>query len=126
AAFEDALSVMAPMGRWLVMFAFELLPRLKSILQQINDWFMSLTENQRKWVMYIALALSAFGPLITVLGAYAYLIGFIGSLLSSLVTRFGMIITVVLALAAAFVYAYNNIEWFRNMVDQAVQYLQNL
>lgn len=126
AAFEDALSVMAPMGRWLVMFAFELLPRLKSILQQINDWFMSLTENQRKWVMYIALALSAFGPLITVLGAYAYLIGFIGSLLSSLVTRFGMIITVVLALAAVFIYAYNNIEWFRNMVDQAVQYLQNL
>lgn len=126
AAFEDALSVMAPMGRWLVMFAFELLPRLKSILQQINDWFMSLTENQRKWVMYIALALSAFGPLITVLGAYSYLIGFIGSLLSSLVTRFGMIITVVLTLAAAFIYAYNNIEWFRNMVDQAVQYLQNL
>lgn len=126
AAFEDALSVMAPMGRWLVMFAFELLPRLKSILQQINDWFMSLTENQRKWVMYIVLALSAFGPLIMVLGAYSYLIGFIGSLLSSLVTRFGMIITVVLTLAAAFIYAYNNIEWFRNMVDQAVQYIQAL
>jgi len=126
AAFEDALSVMAPMGRWLVMFAFELLPRLKSILQQINDWFMSLTENQRKWVMYIVLAISAFGPLITVLGAYSYLIGFIGSLLSSLATRFGMIITVVLALAAAFIYAYNNIEWFRNMVDQAVQYIQAL
>ena len=62
----------------------------------------------------------------SVLGAYAYLIGFIGSLLSSLVTRFGMIITVVLTLAAAFIYAYNNIEWFRNMVDQAVQYIQAL
>lgn len=126
AAFEDALSVMAPMGRWLVMFAFELLPRLKAILQQINDWFMSLSETQRKWVVYIALAISAVGPLITVLGAYAYLIGFIGTLLSTLISRFGLVIAVVTALAGAFIYAYNNVAWFRDIVDQAVLYIQTL
>src|SRR5690606_3474618 len=126
AAFEDALSVMAPKGRWLVMFAFELHPSLKAILQQINDWFMSLSESQRKWVVDIALASSAVGPLITVLGAYAYLIGFIGTLLSTLISRFGLVIAVVTALAGAFIYAYNNVAWFRDMVDQAVLYIQTL
>src|SRR5690606_30583022 len=126
AAFEDALSVMAPMGRWLFMFAIELLPRMTASLQQINDWFMSLSETQRKWVVYIALAISAVGPLITVLGAYAYLIGFIGTLLSTLISRFGLVIAVVTALAGAFIYAYNNVAWFRDMVDQAVLYIQTL
>lgn len=116
-SFENALSVMAPMGGWLVRFAFELLPPLTSALRAVNNWFMSLSEEQRRWVAFLALTLTAIGPLITVLGAYAYLLGMLGKFLAALLSPTALFVYGIIAIGAALVYAYNKVAWFRDLVN---------
>jgi len=123
-SFKNALSVMAPMGEWLVRFAFELLPPLTSALRAINNWFMSLSEEQRRWVTFLALALTAVGPLITVLGAYAYLLGLLGKFLAGLLSPTALFVYGILAIGAALVYAYNKVAWFRDLVNGTWQQIR--
>lgn len=118
-AFEE---IMISLGSALI----PIVEKLVGWLQQAADWFNGLSENT-KTTIAIVLAITAglallIGPILLLVGFIpAIIAGFqaVGVVLAVLTGPVGLIIAAIVAIGAALVLAYNKVEWFREMVDEA-------
>lgn len=90
---------------------------LMDVVQKVMGWFDKLTDSQKRWIVIAAGVAAAAGPLITIFGAVATVIGAIG-------IPAALVIAALVALAAAAVYAYTHFEGFRDVVDKVVSWLR--
>ncbi|MFW3577791.1 phage tail tape measure protein [Vagococcus fluvialis] len=98
-------------------------------LQKLQEWFGSLSEEQKRTIVVIAGILAAIGPLLIIFGtlmsSVTKIIGgvkaFIGvwQVLTTFLAAnpFILVIAGIAALIAGLVWAYKNVEWFRNGVN---------
>lgn len=81
------------------------------IIQKVAGWFESLTDKQKKWIVYIGIALAALGPIVTILGT-------LGTAIGAVLSPVGLVIAAIALLVAGLVYAYFKFEGFRKVVDK--------
>lgn len=98
-------------------------------LQKLQEWFGSLSDEQKRTIVVIAGILAAIGPLLIILGtlmsSVTKIIGgvkaFMGvwQVMSAFLAAnpFVLVIIGIVALIAMFVLAYKKVEWFRNGVN---------
>ena len=110
----------------------EYLQPLIDKLQALTDKFQGLDEEDKKHIVQIAAIIAAIGPALIIIGKVISAIGIIISGIGSVVSVIGGLITaisaiaapvlivigVIAALVAAFVYFYNTNEEFRNKVNE--------
>jgi len=77
-------------------------------VQNVADWFNHLSESQKRWVVYIGVAVAALGPIIAVIGALAAAIGAIIAFAAPLAAIIGVIAAIV-ATVVAFIAIIKNI-----------------
>ena len=112
-----------------------IMPLLRDIvgrIQSLVDWLNSLDDAQKEQIMKIAAIVAAVGPALLIIGKVIGAIGTIISAIGSVVSVIGGLITaisaiaapvlivvgVIAALVAAFVYFYNTNEEFRGKVQE--------
>lgn len=112
-----------------------IMPLLRDIVGRIQglvDWLNGLDDAQKEQIMKIAAIVAAVGPALLIIGKVIGAIGTIISAIGSVVSVIGGLITaisaiaapvlivvgVIAALVAAFVYFYNTNEEFRNKVNE--------
>lgn len=98
-------------------------------LQKLQEWFGSLSDEQQRTIVVIAGILAAIGPLLIIFGtlmsSVTKIIGgvkaFIGvwQVLTTFLAAnpFILVIAGIAALIAGLVWAYKNVEWFRDGVN---------
>ena len=101
-------------------------------LQELTDKFQALDEEDKKRIVQIAAIIAAVGPALIIIGKVISAIGMIVSVAGSVMSAIGGIISalaalaapvlivigVIAALVAAFVYFYNTNEEFRGKVQE--------
>lgn len=101
-------------------------------LQELTDKFQAMDEEDKERIVQIAAIVAAVGPVLVILGKVIGIIGTIVSVAGSVMSAIGGIITaisalaapvlivigVIAALVAAFVYFYNTNEEFRGKVQE--------
>lgn len=112
-----------------------LMPLIREIVAKIQDvvtWLNSLDDSQKNQIMKIAAIVAAVGPALLIIGKVIVAIGTIISAIGSVVSVIGGLITaisaiaapvlivvgVIAALVAAFIYFYNTNEEFRGKVQE--------
>jgi tape measure domain-containing protein len=85
------------------------LEKLTGIINKVVDGFKSLTPEQQKAIVQIGLLVLSIGPAIKVISLLA-------SGITALLSPINLVIVAVVALASAFIYAYNTNEQFRGGV----------
>lgn len=85
------------------------LEKLTGIVNRVVDGFKSLTPEQQKAIVQIGLLVLSIGPAIKVISLLA-------SGITALLSPINLVIVAVVALASAFIYAYNTNEQFRGGV----------
>lgn len=111
-----------------------LLPILTKIVEKLTglvNWFNNLSPGV-KTVITVLLGLSmVLGPIVTYIGTIITLVGYlttaVGALnLTFLASPIFWIIAGIVAFIAILVVLYNKCEWFRNMVNQALNFIVNI
>ena len=82
--------------------------KIVAVVQNVADWFNHLSESQKRWVVYIGVAVAALGPIIAVIGALAAAIGAIIAFAAPLAAVIGVIAAIV-ATVVAFIAIIKNI-----------------
>lgn len=119
-------------------------PMLEKVTEKVKtftEWFRNLSDGQKETIVKIALLVAAIGPALIVFGKMAQgvsgicsgvtklkgLLGAGGGLsgaLTALTGPIGIVIGIIAALAAGFVYLYNTNEEFRTKVQELVSTVQ--
>ena len=91
--------------------------RAADAVAKFATWLEDLDDTQRKWIIGIAAAVAAIGPLLIGIGmllpGISALIGVLGFILSPI----GLVVVAVALLVAGLTYAYFEFEAFRNIVN---------
>lgn len=112
-----------------------LISKINEVISPIKDWI----SNNKELVTKIGLVVGVIGGFIGILGAVLIPLGLLVQILKPLSTLFGGLSTVIGAvcspiglvivaiglLVGALVYAYNNCESFRNIVDTAFSFIKD-
>lgn len=99
-----------------------MLPALQQMAQKIQsllDWIVGLDDGTRQMILTIAGVAAAIGPVLLIIGKLIGSVKAIGSAISMLSSPVGLIIAGIAALAAGFIYLWNNCEGFRAGVTAA-------
>lgn len=99
------------------------------LLQSLQAWFGSLSDEQKQTIIVIAGVAAAIGPLLVIIGtlmsSVTKIIGGVKALsgawtaMSTLLAAhpFILVVAAIAALVAGLIWAYNNVEWFRDGVN---------
>lgn len=128
-AMNQAKFALADIGEQVQIALLPTFEAAISLLTRFKDWFSSLSPETQQMIVRIALVVAAIGPLLVIIGT---LMGSITKIVSGVKAVQGVFsalkatmaanpfiatIVVISALVAAFIWAYQNIEWFRNGVN---------
>lgn len=98
--------------------------QLMPIAQQLLGWvgglvdkFSNLSPGVQKFIMIAAGVLAVLGPIVGVVGTLSTVLGFLAA------NPIVLVILAIAALVAGLVWAYNNVEWFRDGVQAAFRFL---
>ena len=128
---EVAVSI----GEMLMPFVEKLMGFIEGLIEKWNG----LDESQRKLILTIAAIAAAIGPILIIVGAVISSIGTIVTAVGTVTSVLGTVMTavsalsapilivigVIAALVAAFVYFYQTNEEFRNKVKETFQYIMD-
>jgi phage-related protein len=117
----------------------EVLPTVNAGLEKLTTWFQGLPEPVQKLISFgvilapiLALLAGGFLMLVSalpfIIGGFATLTGTIIPFIASILPVVGIVVGVIAAivgLGAAFVIAYQKVDWFRAMVDAAWAWIKN-
>ena len=78
-AWRELSVALQPLGVMLMDLAMRALPVVQTKIEQLTNWFGSLTATQQKWIVILGVAAAAAGPLLMVLGS---LMGAIGTVIT--------------------------------------------
>lgn len=112
-----------------------LIPYIQKAVEFINklvDWFNGLSDTTKQIIVIITALAAAFaliaGPLLLLIGFIPQIIsGFqaVATVFTFLTGPIGLTVAAIGLLVAAFVIAYNKVEWFRDMVDAAWAWIKD-
>src|SRR5690606_20994712 len=95
-------------------------------IRKVLTWFNGLSESTKKTISIITAITTALGliagPLLLLIGFIPQIIvGFqaLGTVFAAVTGPVGLTIAAIVGIIAALVLAYNKVEWFRNMVNDA-------
>lgn len=103
-------NVAAQMGQVLL----PTMTKLVTMLRELTTRFQGIPENWQRWIVYIALAAAAVGPLLVLLGTFMTLLPVIGAALAVLTGPIGLVVAAIALLTAAYI---GNWWGFRDAVD---------
>lgn len=99
-------------------------------ISSLTEWFRGLSDEQKQTIVKVAGIIAAVGPLLvilgTVMGSVTKIITgvkMLGTVLGFLTSPFGLIVIAIAAFIAGLVWAYNNVEWFRDGVNSAFSWI---
>jgi phage-related minor tail protein len=117
---QDAL---APLGNAIITVIEPAIAKFAAKVEQLSNWFGSLSASQQKWIVILGIAAAALGPLLVIIGGLITAVGAIASAIAAvgLVTA-GWIAGIAL-LVVALVAAYAKFEWFRNAVNAVFAFI---
>jgi uncharacterized coiled-coil protein SlyX len=98
-------------------------------IRRLGDWFKSLSDDTKKWIVYIGAAVAAIGPLLWAIGTLTTLFSGLGVVITIATSPITGIIAACVALAAIALYVYDN--WkafaarFRNLWNDILIYVEN-
>lgn len=107
-------------------------------LKSFAEWFRSLDDGTKNMIVTIGAVVAAVGPILvalgTVMGAVGKITGAVEILSGAFVKLIGflaanpfiLVIAGIAALVAGLIWAYNNVEWFRNGVNTAFTFIKNV
>lgn len=116
--FNKSLATLQSVGVEVATALMPVLGGLADKLSAVGRWFSDLSPTVQKFVGGLVLAGAIAGPLLMILGAMA-------SGLSILLSPIGLVVASIVGLAAAGVWAYNNLEGFRKVVDRVWEAVSN-
>ena len=87
------------------------------VVQELIGKFRSLTPQGKKMAVMFSLIAAAIGPLMMVLGLFVMSAGAIGSAFTAAFGPVGLAVAAIVALAAAFIYVYDNFEAFKERLS---------
>ena len=128
-AMNQAKFALADIGEQVQIALLPTFEAAISLLTRFKDWFSSLSPETQQMIVRIALVVAAIGPLLVIIGTLMGSItkivggvkavqGVFSALKATMAANpFIATIVVISALVAAFIWAYQNIEWFRNGVN---------
>lgn len=88
-------------------------------LQMLADAFKNLTPAQKEMAVQFAAVAAAIGPVLLIVGKVISVIGGIIAVFNPLTLKIALVVAAVAALAAGFMYLWNNSEQLRDTVQQA-------
>lgn len=100
-----------------IAFGSLIMPLVKqatAFIQRIVDKLNGLDESQKKQILKIAAIVAALGPALIAVGKIVTLLGSLGKVFSLITSPVGLIVTLIGALTAGFIYLWNNCEGFRD------------
>lgn len=132
-AMNNAKLALASVGESVQVALLPFFEKAIEVLGELKTWFDSLDEDSKQMIITIGLVAAAIGPVLVVLGtlmgSVTKIIGgvqsFIGvwqqmtALLAA--NPFVLVLLAIAALVAGLVWAYNNVEWFRDGVNAFFQ-----
>lgn len=121
----------------------QLVPAVTNVATWLSDMlnrFMGLSEGMKQFLVVSATLVAGLfligGPLLMIIGFIPNIIGgmqalgiaikAVGSSMSFLLGPWGLVIAAIIAIGVALVTAYNNVEWFRDMVNSAFSYIKDI
>jgi TP901 family phage tail tape measure protein len=122
---KQAMNALGDAGEQLGEILAPAIQKVVGWVQKLGHFVQNLTPSQKEWAVRIAAVAAAIGPLLIVGGKMIKMVGTIttvikavGSAMSLLAANpVVLIIAAIAALVAGLVYAYQNFEGFRNVVD---------
>ncbi|WP_257206634.1 phage tail tape measure protein [Bacillus thuringiensis] len=84
-AIREAGLALEPLGKILIDMALIILPKVSSAIKTVTDWFNNLSPSMQKTVAIVGVVLMALGPLLLILGQFAFA-------LSNLMPAFSLVV----------------------------------
>lgn len=106
-----------------------LLPYVNKLLDGFSTmvgWLEKLDDKQRAWVIGIAAAAAAIGPLLLVIGMLLPGLSALLAVIGFLISPIGLVVIAVAALVAGLVWAYFEFETFRNIVNTVASTIRDV
>lgn len=100
--------------------------KIVAVVQNVADWFNHLSESQKRWVVYIGVAVAALGPIITVVGALAAAIGAIIAFAAPLAAVIGVIAAIGATIGALFVIIKNLPNAWKELKESAKKWWESM
>lgn len=137
-AMNNAKLAMASVGESVQIALLPFFEMAIEALKGFKTWLDSLDDGQKQMIITIALVVAAIGPLLVIIGT---LMGSVTKIVTGVKTfisvwqtmttflaanPFVLIIAAIAALVAGFIWAYQNIEWFRNGVHATLQGISDI
>lgn len=107
----------------------QLIPMFSGIIESVKgafDWFSNLSDSQQRIITIVGIVVAALGPLLVILGMMANAIGALIPVVAAISAPMLAWVAGIGALVAALVWAYNNVEWFRDGVRAAWDVLKSV
>lgn len=101
------------------------LENIVGVVSQLFGWLANLDGSTQMLILTILGVVAAISPIAGIISKITAAINFLRPAFMALSGPVGIIVAAVGALAAAFIYAYNHSEKFRNIVDTAFEKIKN-
>lgn len=125
--FGDTLTIAASQMGKSISEALNLegvLQKLSDVVQSLADWFTGISKPMQKFIVISAAVAVAAGPILFIIGKFASVaatalsgIRALAGGLAFLTSPIGLVVAGIAAVVAGLIYAYNNFEGFRKVVQ---------
>lgn len=100
----------------------QLIPMFQGLIDKVQgafQWFTDLSDGQQRIIVIVGMVVGALGPLLVILGMITQAIGALIPVVSAITLPMIAWVAGIAALVAALVWAWNNVDWFREGIKSA-------